>query len=436
MFNRKRKKIDDVAIYIDEDKLEAYYAESYQLYNNHLKYLLSNISKYDSYSKEKRAEYFLVLKTAFLQNAKNVNSIKDLLSDKFSLTAFENTKLNSTDNTSFTLKDYIYLRRDWTFLDEGEKQLDKTISNIRQELLKIDFQTENALFIGCGVGRIAFDLSDLFKKTYATDKSFSMIWHLQKLLNGENITFYNPHVKNVLKKENVAQKYVAKIPLYRLKANKNKFETFISDVLNLPFQNETVNSIFSIYFTDVIALKLWFNHINSKLTNNGLFVHFGPLDYFFSDEREMLTAEEFKLFFEENGYTTLVDKVVETPHLEDSNSITYKVYRNWFFIAQKNKIKEHDINNNTILSIKKPLSYERKGIINDGEKEIEVSLKLPSGIFNGADSVIQILKLIDGKSSFKEVLLQLKENGFVVDNPNEIKNLLLDFLKQGILSAI
>ncbi|MFL0136917.1 class I SAM-dependent methyltransferase, partial [Tenacibaculum maritimum] len=376
-----------------------------------------------------------LLKAAYIQNAKNVNTIKNLLKDRFSLSSFENTRLNSTDNVGYTLKDFIYLRRDWTFLSEGEKQLDITISNIRQELIKIDFPKENALFIGCGVGRIAFDLSNLFKKTYATDKSFSMIWHLQKLLNGESITFYNPHVKNVFKKENIAQKYIAKIPDDKLSANKNKLEAFISDVLDLPFQDETVNSIFSIYFTDVIALKLWFNHINSKLSNSGLFIHFGPLDYFFSDEREMLTAEEFRLFFEENGYTTLVDKVIETPHLEDSNSITYKVYRNWFFIAQKNEHKEHVINNDTILHIKKPISYERKGVIKEGEKEVEVLLKLPNGVFKGAESVIQILKLIDGKNSFEKILLQLKKNGFEVNNPDEIKNLLIAFLNQRILSV-
>ncbi|MFL0139795.1 hypothetical protein V2647_10305, partial [Tenacibaculum maritimum] len=117
------------------------------------------------------------------------------------------------------------------------------------------------------------------------------------------------------------------------------------------------------------------------------------------------------------------------------NSITYKVYRNWFFIAQKNEHKEHVINNDTILHIKKPISYERKGVIKEGEKEVEVLLKLPNGVFKGAESVIQILKLIDGKNSFEKILLQLKKNGFEVNNPDEIKNLLIAFLNQRILSV-
>jgi carnosine N-methyltransferase len=438
MFSKKDKKIDSVSIYIDELQLSYYFAESYYLYKSHLNYLAQKINKYKSYGvNSERKEYFKLLCEAYIQNANNVNKIITTLKDKVTINAYENLKINGTDNTQNTLKDFIYLRRDWCFTKEGEKQLSISNNTIKEELSKLKFPNGNALFLGCGVGRIAFEFTDVYNKVYATDKSFSMIWYLQKLLNGEEISFYNPHEKNVHKLENVAQEYLAKIPNKKLNDSKNKFEVFVSDVLDLPFKSKSINSVFSIYFTDVIALKLWFKQINDKLSHKGLFVHFGPLDYFFSDEREMFTAEEFRLFFENNGYKTLVNKIIETPHLEDSNSISYKVYRNWFFIAQKDVSKaiKLDINENTTLSIKNPLEYERKGFLKDGENEIEVNLKLPSGTFNGANSVIEILKLVDGKSSFKEILAQLKTSGFIVDDTNEIKNLLLDFLRKDILTT-
>ena len=435
MLLKKTNTLDSVSIHIDESQLPNYYAESYFLYKNHLNYLFLKLNKYKSYqTNSERKEYFNLLNNAYIQNANNLNKIVSVLKNEVTIDSYESLKINATDNTQITLKDFIYLRRDWCFLEEAENQLKITIESLKQELSKITFQDDNSLFLGCGVGRIAFEFTDIYKKVYATDKSFSMIWHFQKLLNGESVSFYTPHEKNVHKLENIAQKHVAKIPENKLRVSKNKLEVFISDVLNLPFEPKSVNSIFSIYFTDVIALKLWFQQINDKLSNNGLFIHFGPLDYFFSDEREMLTAEEFRVFFENNGYTTLVDKIVKTPHLEDSNSITYKVYRNWLFIAQKNKFEELTIGDDTILSINKPISYERKGVIKDGEKEMEAILNLPYGVFNGADSVIQILKLINGKSTFKEILIQLEKNGFIVDNPDQIKDLLLDFLKQSVIS--
>ncbi len=437
MFAKEKNVLGDVTIYIDENKLPTYYAESYFLYKNHLNYLSQKINKYKSYeNSSQRKDYFKELNKAYIQNGSNTHKIVSVLEKKVTISAYENLKINGTDNTQTTLKDYIYLRRDWTYLEEAEKQLKTTIESIKEELSKIKHKKNNSLFLGCGVGRIAFEFIDIYEKVYATDKSFSMIWHLQKLLNAETINFFNPHEKNVHKLENVAQAYQAKIPTESLKL-KNKFQAFVSDVLDLPFESGTVDSIFSIYFTDVIALKLWFKEINDKLSGNGLFIHFGPLDYFFSDEREMLTAEEFKKTFENNGYKTLVDKIIETPHLEDSNSISYKVYRNWFFIAQKEKKTSinHNISDDTIFKINRPISYERKGIINKGVEEQEVNIGLPNGKFGGAQPVIQILELIDEKNTFSDLMSILKDSGLIADK-GEIKGLLNNLLSQGVLTIL
>lgn len=437
MLNREPVLLDGVKIFIKKSDLDNYYAESYLLYKNHFNYLIQKLNKFQSYKlNDQRQEYFEQLIEAYKQNAINVQKIVNQLQGSVTLDSFENLRINRTDNVQITLKDFIYLKRDWCFTKAGEYQLDLISNAIKGEFSKIKYDKNNALFLGSGVGRIAFDCTDMYEKVYATDKSFSMVWHLQKLLNGESINFYNPQEKNVHKLENIAQLLTAQIPTNRLENSDNKFETFVSDVFDLPFEKKSVNSIFSIYFTDVIALKLWFGQINQTLSNDGIFVHFGPLDYFFSDEREMLTAEEFKSFFEKNGYETLVDKVVETPHLEDSNSISYRIYRNWFFIAQKKKtlLKKPSIDNDTILFIKTPLYYEIKGYLKEGINQLDTILKLPEGNFEGAHSVLKILELVDGKNSFQDILNKLRDKGFTEINPEDIKKLLMSFLKRDILS--
>ncbi len=442
MLNKKPTCVDGIELYIKESSLPNYFAESYYLYKNHWLYLNNKLTKYRAVlsqtSSDTRKRYFNLLVRAYSQNSSNIEELIHHLKKEVTISAFENLKINTTDNTQITLKDFIYLRRDWCFTDEGEKQLEIINNSIKDEIVQIRANTDSALFIGCGVGRLAFDFLDIYKKVYATDKSFSMIWHLKKLLKKNTIDFYCPQEKNILELENVANKNTAQIPKNRINDTIDRFYPFVSDVLDLPFSSKSVGSIYSIYFTDVIALKLWFNEIDDKLVDEGLFIHFGPLDYFFSDEREMLTAEEFRLFFENNGYITVIDKVVETPHLEDSNSISYKVYRNWFFIAQKNITKSSPsikINDGTILKLKKPIEYERKGILSEGEKELEVTLKLPNGVFVGADAVIQILKLIDGRTSYKRILSKLEINGYKVLE-EEIKTLLLNFLDQGVLVEV
>jgi carnosine N-methyltransferase len=259
MLMKETNTLDGVSIHIRDSRISNYYAETYYLYKSHLNYLIQKLNKYKSFQTHTdRKEYFNLLNKAYKQNAKNVNGIVSLLKDKVCIDTYESLRINANDNTQTTLKDFIYLRRDWCFLEETEFQINTTIETIKEELSKIKLRSEYSLFLGCGVGRIAFEFTDIYKKVYATDKSFSMIWHLQKLLDGESICFYNPHEKNIHKLENVAQKYIAKIPENRLYGSKNRFSAFVSDVIDLPFESRSIDSIFSIYFTDVIALKLWF----------------------------------------------------------------------------------------------------------------------------------------------------------------------------------
>ena len=150
----------------------------------------------------------------------------------------------------------------------------------------------------------------------------------------------------------------------------------------------------------------------------------------------MFTTEEFRAFFEENGYTTLVDTFLETSHLKDADFMTYKVYKNWFFIARKNSSVPINITPDTVLKIKNPLVYQRKGILQEGEKQTEVTLELPGGTFTGAEPVIRILALVDGKNTYKDILQKLKEKGFTIDNEQEIKALLTGFVEQNILTLL
>ena len=432
VFNRTPKTIDGVDIFIKQENIDNYISESYYILSRHYQYLcqVNNLFSIDSIE---RKEYFNLLHNAFSHNLKILKEIMNSLENQIKLDSFANTSTNSNNKTSeVLLKDYHYIQRDWCS-PHKKSQIDSVVDAIRTELNNVSIAKENALFLGAGTGRFVFEIADIFDKSYATDKSFSMVWHTKKLMEGREIDFYKPILKNVLNLNKVAKKFSAYIPSKYRKLN-DKVSYFVSDVLDLPLNENSLSVVFSIYFTDVIALKLWFNKINLLVQPKGLFVHFGPLDSFFTDPNEMLTAEEFKSFFESNGYKTITDTVIETPHIEDSNSMSYKVYRNWFFIAQKNEIEELQINDNTVLSIKKPLSYERKGVIKEGEKETEVNLELPKGTFNGASSVVQILKLVDGQNTFNEIIEQLKMNGFAINNSDEIKNLLLDFLSQGILS--
>ncbi|UCA61828.1 class I SAM-dependent methyltransferase [Chryseobacterium rhizoplanae] len=328
MYNKGYSEIDGVKIYIEN--IESYIAESYLLLTNHNKYNEFSLHKY--INQEKRKEYFNSLVQAYLHNYNNIRELLAKVKPYVEVDRILNVNTSRDNVVNTTLKDYVYLQRDWCYCEDGEAQIEKTAQSI-QKVLPRDM--ENALFLGCGVGRLAVEFANIFKKVLATDKSYSMIWHINKLLSDVNFEFYTPQEKNVYSLENVAQKHTASISDSLKTQIKDKVDFFVSDVLDLPLKKNSLDAVFSIYFTDVIALKLWFEKINSIIKNDGYFIHFGPLDYFFSAESEMLTAKEFRAFFEENGYETVVDEIIETSHLNDSNSLVYKVYRNWLFVAKK-----------------------------------------------------------------------------------------------------
>lgn len=328
MYNKKYSEIDGVKIFIDN--IENYIAESYLLLSSHNKYNEFSLHKY--INQEKRREYFDSLVQAYLHNYNNIRELLAILKPYTDVDNILNTNTSKDSVVGITLKDYIYLQRDWCYYEDGETQIEKTVRSI-QKVLPTDM--ENALFLGCGVGRLAVEFTNVFKKVLATDKSYSMIWHINKLLSEANFEFYTPQEKNIYSLENVAQKHTASISDSLKTQIKDNVDFFVSDVLNLPLEQNCIDAVFSIYFTDVIALKLWFEKINSIIKKDGYFIHFGPLDYFFSAESEMLTAKEFRAFFEENGYKTVLDEIIETSHLNDSNSLVYKVYRNWLFVAKK-----------------------------------------------------------------------------------------------------
>lgn len=328
VYNKNFSEVDGVKIFIEN--INVYLAEYYTLLFNHNKYNELKLQKY--LSQQNRKEYFDCLIEAYLHNYNNVRETLLRIKPYIDVDELLSVKLNRGDVVNTTLKDYLYLQRDWCYYDAGEKQIESSVKLIKHFLPS---GLQNALFIGCGEGRLALEFADVFDKIYATDKSLSMIWHINKLLSEKNFEFYTPQEKNVYSLENVAQKHSAFITEEQKKTINEKVDFFVSDVLDLPLKEESMDVIFSIYFTDVIALKLWFNKINDKIKKEGYFIHFGPLDYFFSDESEMLTAVEFKDFFEKNGYETITDQVLETSHLNDSNSFSYKVYRNWLFVAKK-----------------------------------------------------------------------------------------------------
>lgn len=320
--------IDGVNIYVKD--FENYIAETYYLLYQNSLFLKNEINYYLSKQNGSREAETKSIITAFIENYNDVNNICSLLQPYVKIPYLLKIKSKVKNPTTNILKDYFYLKRDWTSSSESENQIQETVNLIKTHLTN-DYK--NSLFIGCGTGRYFVELIDSFEVNIAVDKSFSMIWHLSQLQKGD-VGFYIPTLKNVIDIFEGNKKHIASIPNDLLNSITKKGQFFVADALDLPLRGSSIDVVFSIYFTDVIALDLLLPSIKRILIKNGLFVHFGPLDYFFSDINYMYTPREIEQIFIEQGFEILENSFFTTLHLPDSNVLTNLQIKNWLFVAK------------------------------------------------------------------------------------------------------
>ncbi len=339
------------------------------------------------------------------------------------------------NNTHAYLKDFLYLRRDWCNVPEGETQVLRIINELKTQTSKFTPDDEKILFIGAGTGRIAFEHNDLFQEVYALDKSFSMVHHFNQLLE-KDFSFYEINEFNVMKPEDTARKLTASLqnasPEARL--HKDRFEYFVGDAMDLPFEDASLSCITSVYFTDVIALKLYFSELQRALKPGGLFIHFGPLDYFFSDRSEMLTTVEIKEEFANNGFEILHDDSIELPHIATDLRMSWKAYRNWFFIARKKEEGPKGLELEKAYEVNQPVFIEERTKLGEMEPE-SIELTNKEGVsFEGAGGIIPLLELLDGQSTFNQVIEKMKkEFEFGNEEMEQVKIIFNELLEKGFI---
>lgn len=344
-------------------------------------------------------------------------------------------RLRGQNNTAAYLKDFRYMMRDWCQLPEGESQVLRIIKELKTYTVQFSPDNDKILFLGAGMGRIAFEHNDIFNKVFALDKSYSMVHHFHRLLE-DDFVFYEINEFNVLKPEYVSRRLTASINNASAAAleKKDRFEYFIGDATELPFEDHSLSCITSVYFSDVIALQLYLEELKRTLKMGGLFIHFGPLDYFFRDRAEMLTGDEIKEEFIQHGFEVMHEDEIALPHMNSSINLTSKVYTNWFFIAKKVREVKKGIDEAAIYVINQPLFIQTSHLINDESNKI-IEIKNKDGVtFEGAENVVLLLEFLDGQSTFSEVFAKIKETLNPSNQELElIQNIFSQLLEKGFI---
>lgn len=390
----------------------------------------------------RRQVYFETLQQALIHNNELIGEVLEILLPHLSARELLHLKKTPVHNPIF--KDFAYLKRDWCGLTPGEQQLgiiECSLQNIVQEHLTV---TDTALVLGSGLGRIALSLCNNFEDVLATDLSFSMIYFFKEILAGREIHFHEINYNNILRDQDVAtplRASLTSVPGLSLPTETNRggtLHSFISDVQKLPLGDKSIDAVFSVYFTDVMAFRLMFKEIDRCLKAGGIFIHFGPLGYNFSDTREMLAANEIKNFMQERGYVILKDELAEASHLASDTSLQRINFRNWVFVARKTTTEYERLSADCLLQLAASVSYRIDGKLEPGGGDSQSSITICNG---SADDLQVSGAFLDIISYFTEErtvsgLLKHLENNYEFENREDIISHLSDLVSRRILKKI
>jgi carnosine N-methyltransferase len=355
--------------------------------------------------------------------------------------------IHNTEVPQFYAGTLNYLKKDWCWTVDGEKELEiifDIVSSYVQKYLKTN--STNALVLGAGAGRTAWDLLKVFKKVYAVDSSFCLVNYFYTLLK-ENIRFNQITHKNIYSTQEMVIHCEASLnPLGKESLIENQridnFHFFIGDATKLFLPSDSMDVISSIYFTDVLPLRIILSEVKRVLKVGGLFIHFGPLSYHYSDPKDCLSAEEIKKILEQNNFTILEESRVVLPHTYTGENMNMNIYNNWSFVAVKNhsiaKSIIENIHLDSVLNIVHNINYDIKGVISEsGDYLTNINIDLFNGEkYEGSMFILDIIKLSNNRrvSEIIKDLMEMYKGNALITNEN-VLGLMNDLCLNGILSV-
>lgn len=311
-----------------------------------------------------------------------------------------------------------YLRRDWCGEPEAERELAAVRGAIEPLLRERAPDRRRVLVLGAGAGRLAWDLGALFDEVCAVDLSVMMAHQLAAVCAGDR-ALWALDTTSCLRREALARPLRASLGAAGDDADtrrrrRERVSYVVADAARLPLPDGSISAVVSAFFTDVAPLSSWLGEVRRVLAPNGAFVHFGPLEYHFRDRAHHLAADEVRRRFLDAGFEIAGEDWVRTTHLSPASTMAPRLYDCWSLCAvvrasSAARPGPPAVGLETVLAIQDELRYDLRGVLAHGiDRPVDASLQLPSGErFEGAVDVLDILRLLDGRRSVREVIAAL-----------------------------
>lgn len=395
------------------------------------KYLANNIIKYWKYSNSLKPQhvYSEEYKRALQENVKLFEELTEKLSEPIN---FKDLR-ESVESLEGSLPNHYsfytgYLMRDWAGDQEGEDEISVIKSSVKEGLLK----QSRALVLGAGLGRIACEISDLFSQIVAIDYEPNMPFFFEKLRTG-GFTFADIHHDNS-STESDKIRWIKFSPEHIKMQNFDNVDYLISDAREIPFENNYFDAVISVYFTDVLPMRPMLREVRRVLRDGGKFVHFGPLEYHFSDVSRKYSFETFASILRELNFTVNAHDRIELSHCKPYGGSAFEIFKNWKLYATKES--EPSLSRESYLSPTDDINYTITGAINGSVQTsimVQVSGQDPIKI---SEEMFDVMKCVEAGCSVLQLMARLEKNLQYENLDEEVILLYIESLRSnGILKV-
>lgn len=234
----------------------------------------------------------------------------------------------------YGLNQLSYLRTDWCNTPEGEKQIATIEGVVRPLIEKYAARDENALMLGAGTGRLAVDLAGMFKHLTAIERCFAYVYLFHRLRE-DPVDFYIPAFNAPMRSDRWFPKCQARFLADPKDLDRLSF--MVADAREVPLESNSVSTVLSIYFTDVLPVSEFFREVNRVLRRGGTFIHFGPLHYHFFDRQPAAAypPDELLEVLRSFNYDLVDEASFEMPFLQHSDEGKYSIHRVWSWVLKR-----------------------------------------------------------------------------------------------------
>ena len=229
----------------------------------------------------------------------------------------------------YVRQSFDYLRQDWGGTPEGEAAIARHVDTVAAQLARGGGERQLGVVLGAGLGRFACEIARHFDEVIALDQSVLMASAYARM-HREEITFYEVNERNTPHRADTARRHVASLA----HCSPTNIRYCIADGLDVPVADHQVDVIMSVFFTDLVPLTALLAEARRLLKPGGLFIHLGPLGWYFQNIAEWWSVEEAREIIGEDGFEILEEAWLEMLLCETRALLDNTQIRAWSVLSR------------------------------------------------------------------------------------------------------